>query len=545
MEKILVVNGSPRKDRGNSIKLAKEFLKGYLEVEKTAQIEYIHTYDLDIKNCGGCFACWKETPGKCIFKDDMTMVLEKILEADIVLWVTPLYHYGMTSSLKKLVERTLPFNEPLIVQSGDQFNHPQRYDLSKQKNILISTCGFPHHKVFDTLVEKFEKITPNGLDEKILCVMGELLSVKPLERKISWYLDAVSKSGREYASTNKIEEETKKLLNKTLVPVEDFIEMANLSWNIEKNESSKEKNNNSDSRNKGKNFLTLMGYSYTGKLEKNLEIQFNFTDLDEWYYFDIKDDRCKLIEGRAEDPNLIIKTPFDIWLDISNGKLDGTQGLMDGKYKVEGDLNILIKLGDLFGNGKKEKVDEKKTPTPKNGEKWMTYPIVAWVLIWSLGSSNYRLGLLSSIILMLGVLFIKRKRKYEVTFLERSTFLYLLTAGILYQENIEISLYSSYFICGIIWGVGAFNELPLTGEYSKYRFKDNIKKMVKSPIFIKINRELTLLWAGIFLLQGGIKFLYLDMSSMYFTMISVGIIFIATRITKWYPEYMKKKIMEN
>ncbi len=62
----------------------------------------------------------------------------------------------------------------------------------------------------------------------------------------------------------------------------------------------------------------------------------------------ITDGACTYHEGLADKPNLVIKTPADVWLKISRGELNGQQAFMDGRYKVEGDMNLLIKMNRLF-----------------------------------------------------------------------------------------------------------------------------------------------------------------------------------------------------
>ena len=57
---------------------------------------------------------------------------------------------------------------------------------------------------------------------------------------------------------------------------------------------------------------------------------------------------CTYHEGRADHPNVIVKTPADVWLAISKGELDGQQAFMSGRYRVEGDLSLLMKLSSLF-----------------------------------------------------------------------------------------------------------------------------------------------------------------------------------------------------
>lgn len=53
-------------------------------------------------------------------------------------------------------------------------------------------------------------------------------------------------------------------------------------------------------------------------------------------------------EEPADGPGVTIRSPADVWLAVSRGEIDGRQAFMTGKYKVEGDLSLLMKLGALF-----------------------------------------------------------------------------------------------------------------------------------------------------------------------------------------------------
>ena len=65
-------------------------------------------------------------------------------------------------------------------------------------------------------------------------------------------------------------------------------------------------------------------------------------------YLKIANGRCTCHDGPADNPNLIIKTPADVWLKISRGELNGQKAFMEGRYKVSGDINLLLKLNRLF-----------------------------------------------------------------------------------------------------------------------------------------------------------------------------------------------------
>lgn len=99
--RIAVLRGSPRKN-GSSNLLADHFIRGAEEVgHEIVDIDVAHA---DIHPCIGCKAC--EFNGKpCVLTDGMTEIKAKILSADMVVFVTPLYYFGMSAQLKMCVDR--------------------------------------------------------------------------------------------------------------------------------------------------------------------------------------------------------------------------------------------------------------------------------------------------------------------------------------------------------------------------------------------------------------------------------------------------------
>ncbi len=62
----------------------------------------------------------------------------------------------------------------------------------------------------------------------------------------------------------------------------------------------------------------------------------------------IADGRCTYREGEAKSPRLTIRSPGDIWLKVARGEINRAKALMDGLYRVEGDMSLLLKMGELF-----------------------------------------------------------------------------------------------------------------------------------------------------------------------------------------------------
>ena len=104
--KILAINGSPRKTQGMTDRVLDLFLESAKNVG--AEMKKLYAIDLDINGCIGCFGCWWITPGVCSFSDDMEWVLDEILNSDVVVWASPIFHDNMTHYLQRIRERTLP-----------------------------------------------------------------------------------------------------------------------------------------------------------------------------------------------------------------------------------------------------------------------------------------------------------------------------------------------------------------------------------------------------------------------------------------------------
>ena len=103
-KKVLIISASPRRG-GNSDTLCDQFMRGAQEGGHS--VEKIFLKDKNIKFCQGCLACWNTTKGKCVHHDDMAEILDKILSADVLVFATPVYFYGMNAQLKMLLDRTV------------------------------------------------------------------------------------------------------------------------------------------------------------------------------------------------------------------------------------------------------------------------------------------------------------------------------------------------------------------------------------------------------------------------------------------------------
>jgi len=105
MTKLMLINGSPRKNF-NTAKLLKEAARGAQDAG--AEVELVNLYDLNYKGCMSCLVCKRKgntTNGLCFYKDELTPILAKCLNADAVIVGSPVYHSYPSGMLRSFLER--------------------------------------------------------------------------------------------------------------------------------------------------------------------------------------------------------------------------------------------------------------------------------------------------------------------------------------------------------------------------------------------------------------------------------------------------------
>ena len=119
--KIMVFNGSPKREESDTLHMTRAFLEGMTR-EAPQDVQLIHVIDRHIEYCTGCFAC-KRNGGSCGYQDDMPGILQKILDSDIMGFNFPLYCYGMPAALKNLIDRTMPLSSMAMRKPGERYEH--------------------------------------------------------------------------------------------------------------------------------------------------------------------------------------------------------------------------------------------------------------------------------------------------------------------------------------------------------------------------------------------------------------------------------------
>lgn len=106
--KVLGISGGTR--NGSNDMICKEALMGAKEAG--AEVEFINLFDLELKDCTGCIACVKSLMsgrgGGCVLKDDFDWLQGKMMDADAVLLVTPIFESGSTGTWHTVADRFGP-----------------------------------------------------------------------------------------------------------------------------------------------------------------------------------------------------------------------------------------------------------------------------------------------------------------------------------------------------------------------------------------------------------------------------------------------------
>ena len=122
--KLVAINGSPRKDM-NTAQLLQKAIDG--AVEDGAQAELFHLYDYNFKGCVSCLRCklkGNDCNGLCAYQDSIFPVLEKCLDADILLFGSPIYYDSLDGQMRCFLERLM---FPLTPYSVDENGKRQRF----------------------------------------------------------------------------------------------------------------------------------------------------------------------------------------------------------------------------------------------------------------------------------------------------------------------------------------------------------------------------------------------------------------------------------
>lgn len=139
--RITIITGSGRV-HGTSNYLAENFARGAKEAG--AKVFRFNAALERLLPCTGCNSC--RSNGGCVINDSFNSLLPEVLEADLIVWVTPVYYMTMTASIKLVIDRFYQ------LETNPDF-------IGRKKYIVISTAWDSNPSVFDILIKTFESFS--------------------------------------------------------------------------------------------------------------------------------------------------------------------------------------------------------------------------------------------------------------------------------------------------------------------------------------------------------------------------------------------------
>lgn len=231
--KTLIINGSLKGEASHSYMVASRFARG-IEATADAQTEVIELKNMNISHCVGCFGCWKVTPGQCVIRDDMEIIRDKIMESDNIILSFPLYFFGVSSKMKTMLDRLLPFKMPYKGRHATEDNlliMDYRYDFSDKRLILVSSCAHSSTDiVYDSVTREFDMICGKDNYTKVFCPQGEILELDQMKPILNKYLNGIEDAGKEFGINRKLSEETARKVCAPLIPVRAVEKMMTGYW---------------------------------------------------------------------------------------------------------------------------------------------------------------------------------------------------------------------------------------------------------------------------------------------------------------------------
>lgn len=480
--KVLVLNGSPRGRRSNSLRLTDAFVDGLSRAVPALERRQVEVASLDLRPCLGCFACWRATPGQCCMDDDMAGVLESLLWADLTVWSFPLYYFGLPGPLKTLLDRQLPLMLPFMESDALSGGHRSRFEGLSSRQVLVSTCGFyTAQGNYDAVTAQFDRLWGPGAYTTLFCGQGELFSVPQLASRTDAYLELVRQAGCQFGAGG-VTDATRAQLAEPLFPRQVYERMADASWG-----QSPKGQEVSEALAFTRQMASLYNpASYPGQ-DRVIEMDYN--DLGERYQLVLGEWDCQVTEPR-QAATMTVHTPFDLWQNIGAGQVSGADALMEGRYRVDGDVSLLMDWKKIFGP------EEGPVKGAQAGPS-MLLLLLPWLAFWTLVPLSSRWGALATTALCCGLPLAFGSR--QITVYDRlSSALVGVGALALLAGAPKLTLVPlSYLAFGLLWFLSVFRPVPLTAWYSMAGYGG--LTALDNRIFLRTNRVLTGVWGALYL----------------------------------------------
>ena len=358
--RVMIVNGSPRKG-GYTAELVERFSNGVASAKGT--VETVRLCEKKIAPCVGCFKCWVDHPGKCVFSDDMEGILETYLRSDVIVLATPTYYFSFSALMKIFFERLFPTCKPGLDMGGALGlgrNKARFPDKGPQKAVLIATCALRNPRTLSALLGTFDLVCdaigafPVG---RLIRPESNLLDFEQAKpRTIRRIRRAFETAGDELVRHGAISKACEQAARLSITSSDElFSTHFETYWTIasEMDSAWTDRELLADTANKDPRIVMreLASY-YNPKADNELDavIQLNLTDATTYpsWQLVISDGACRAVEGPHPSADLTMTMSQAVFNDLVLQRVSAPSAFSRRLISTEGSRELLARFSRLF-----------------------------------------------------------------------------------------------------------------------------------------------------------------------------------------------------
>ncbi|MFW9908217.1 MAG: flavodoxin family protein [Candidatus Thorarchaeota archaeon] len=228
MQKVMVINGSPRIEKGNTALILNPFIEGMKEAG--ASVDLVYTKKMKIRGCMGEFQCWYEKIGVCMHNDDMNDLYPKLRETDILVLATPIY-IPLPGEMQNLINRLCPLVEPVLEFRNGRTRARLHKNVRISKFVLVGTGGWWEIGNFDTLLRIVEELALNTNTEFTGAVIRPHSSLMRYENENTDRVNkALREAGRQLVKEGRFSRATLDAISEPLISEEEYRRILNKDY---------------------------------------------------------------------------------------------------------------------------------------------------------------------------------------------------------------------------------------------------------------------------------------------------------------------------
>jgi multimeric flavodoxin WrbA/putative sterol carrier protein len=382
-KKAVAINGSPHAGLGNTSQML-AMLREHVEKEGF-EFEEIFLSQHKIVYCIGCAVCIEK--GSCWIRDDYKSLSRKVLEAHAIILASPVYFFNVTAQMKTFLDRSLTYGHKprrtwkpglaVSVSAGSGETSVAEY----LKYVMRTYGAFPVGALTAIAVGPGEFVGKEAVETRAADLARDLVKAveegrrypaTDLDLRFWQFMGYLVSENREFMKSDY--EHWQKMglydgfeayVGQTPAPpsMDPGVREAWIEEMMQEQKEGVFTPGEPEAETKADasaipsettvfELLQSMPQRFNPKEAEGLKVTYQFeVSGDEQFtaHIRIADREATFHEGAVENPDVVIKTPAKVWLAVARGEISGRWAFMTRKYKIKGDITLLMKIRSLFG----------------------------------------------------------------------------------------------------------------------------------------------------------------------------------------------------